>query len=59
MANPPDSLKGSSRYGMNASVNMGPSNLLKASGTNNMIPRMGDYHKNLTKKFGYVPTGPG
>lgn len=47
------------KYGFNESVNMGPSNLLKASGTQHKVPRIGDYHINLTKNFGYNPTGPG
>lgn len=47
------------KFGYNDSVNMGPSNLLKASGTQRLVPRIGDYHINLTKNFGYNPTGPG
>lgn len=33
--------------------NLGPSQLLMASGSNNSLPRMGDYHKNLTSLHKY------
>jgi len=38
---------------------MGPSLLLKGSGSNSSIPRPGDYHRNLTKLHKYTAAGPG
>jgi hypothetical protein len=37
---------------------IGPSDLLKASGSNSSIPKIGDYHINLTRLHGYVKPGP-
>jgi len=38
---------------------MGPSQLLKASGSKATVPKMGDYHRNITKLHKYVRPGPG
>ena len=38
---------------------MGPSKLLQDSGSKKSIPRMGDYHQNLTTLHKYVRPGPG
>ena len=38
---------------------LGPSMLLKNSGSNHALPRMGDYHQNLTKLHKYTAAGPG
>lgn len=41
------------------SISMGPSNLLKKSGSSSDIPKMGEYHTNLKKHLKYNPVGPG
>ena len=39
-------------------ASLGPSNLLKASGSKSSIPKMGDYHKNITRLHKYIaPSG--
>lgn len=43
----------------NKNGSIGPSMLLKNSGSNSSIPRPGDYHRNLTKLHKYTAAGPG
>jgi hypothetical protein len=40
-------------------MGLGPSKLLQASGSKSNLPKMGDYHYNLTKDPHYVKVGPG
>lgn len=40
-------------------MGLGPSKLLQASGSKSSLPKMGDYHQNLTKSPNYIKVGPG
>ena len=44
--------------GLSHTISVGPSELLQYSGSGKAIPRMGDYHHNLTKLSKYIVPGP-
>ena len=39
-------------------MGIGPSKLLQSSGSKSSLPKMGDYHVNLTKLPHYIQAGP-
>lgn len=44
--------------GFNKIISLGPSELLKASGSKSCIPKMGDYHRNIQKVARYQKHSP-